>query len=64
MLGCQISLSDVHRFYERLAVRRLMTNMELSENPEFMQHYMAALFLPHTDMSLFPTVQEKLKEIS
>jgi uncharacterized 2Fe-2S/4Fe-4S cluster protein (DUF4445 family) len=37
-----------------------MTNMELAENPEFMQHYMAALFLPHTDMSLFPTVKEKL----
>ncbi|MCI5219630.1 MAG: DUF4445 domain-containing protein, partial [Candidatus Electrothrix sp. LOE2] len=64
MLGCQISLSDVNRFHERLAVRQLMTNMELSENPEFMQHYMAALFLPHTDMSLFPTVQEKLQEIS
>ena len=63
MLGCQISLSDVDRFQERLAVRQLMTNIELSENPEFMQHYMAALFLPHTDMSLFPTVQEKLKGI-
>ena len=60
MLGCQISLSDVHRFRDRVAVRQLMTNMELSENPEFMQHYMAALFLPHTDMSLFPTVSAKL----
>ncbi|MCW5214678.1 DUF4445 domain-containing protein, partial [Desulfobulbus sp. US5] len=59
---CQISLSDVNRFQERLAVRQLMTNIELSENPEFMQHYMAALFLPHTDMSLFPTVAEKLAE--
>jgi hypothetical protein len=34
--------------------------MELSENPEFMNYYMAALFLPHTDMALFPTVQKKL----
>ncbi|XOF35161.1 MAG: ASKHA domain-containing protein [Candidatus Electrothrix sp. YB6] len=64
MLGCRISLSDVNRFRDRVAVHRLMTNMELSENPEFMQHYMAALFLPHTDMSLFPTVREKLKGIS
>ena len=63
MLGCQISLTDNDRFRERTAVSSLMTNMELSENSEFMSHYMAALFLPHTDMSLFPTVQEKLKEV-
>ncbi len=60
MLGCQISLSDVNRFRERSRTRELMTNMELSENPEFMSHYMAALFLPHTDMSLFPSVGDKL----
>ncbi len=60
MLGCQISLSDVKRFRERLHVRKLITNIELSENPEFMNYYMAALFLPHTDMSLFPSVQQKL----
>ena len=60
MLGCQISLTDVKRFRERVKVRQLITNMELSENPEFMTYYMAALFLPHTDMSLFPSVQDKL----
>jgi uncharacterized 2Fe-2S/4Fe-4S cluster protein (DUF4445 family) len=60
MLGCQISLTDVKRFRERVGVRRLITNMELSENPEFMSYYMAALFLPHTDMNLFPSVRAKL----
>jgi uncharacterized 2Fe-2S/4Fe-4S cluster protein (DUF4445 family) len=60
LLGAQISLTDHHRFRERFQVSSLMTNMELSENPQFMDHYMAALFLPHTDMSLFPTVQGKL----
>jgi len=59
MLGCQISLTDHKRFRERVAVRTLMTNMELSENPDFMNHYMAALFLPHTDMSLFPSAKSK-----
>ncbi len=63
MLGCQISLSNVYRFRDRVQVRTLMTNMELAENPEFMQHYMASLFLPHTDMSLFPSVEKKLSEI-
>jgi uncharacterized 2Fe-2S/4Fe-4S cluster protein (DUF4445 family) len=62
LLGAQISLIDHKRFWERLVVNKLMTNMELSENPNFMNHYMASLFLPHTDMSLFPTVKKKLPE--
>jgi uncharacterized 2Fe-2S/4Fe-4S cluster protein (DUF4445 family) len=60
LTGCQISLIDINRFRERTEVSKLMTNMELTENPRFMNHYMAALFLPHTDMTLFPTVKEKL----
>ena len=62
LLGAQISLTDNQRFRERTQVSNIMTNMELSENPNFMNHYMAALFLPHTDMSLFPTIQKKLPE--
>ena len=64
LLGAQISLTDHKRFRERTIVSSLMTNLELSESPQFMNHYMASLFLPHTDMSLFPTVQEKLPESS
>ncbi len=60
LLGCTISLLDHKRFRERDQVRRLLTHMELSENTEFMNHYVAALFLPHTDMSLFPSVAQKL----
>jgi uncharacterized 2Fe-2S/4Fe-4S cluster protein (DUF4445 family) len=62
LLGAQISLIDHKRFQERTVVSGLMTNMELSENPRFMDNYVASLFLPHTDMSLFPTVKEKLPE--
>ena len=62
MLGCQISLTDHKRFRGRMTVSSLITNMELAENPQFMNHYMASLFLPHTDMSLFPTVNDKLPE--
>jgi uncharacterized 2Fe-2S/4Fe-4S cluster protein (DUF4445 family) len=61
MLGCQISLTDVKRFRERRQVRQLVTYMELYEKPEFMTFSMASLFLPHTDMSLFPSVQGKLE---
>ncbi len=62
LLGAQISLTDHKRFLERDVVSKLMTNMELSESPNFMNHYVASLFLPHTDMSLFPTVKTKLQE--
>lgn len=64
LLGCQISLDDTKRFRERAEVSSLITNMELAENTEFMNYYMASLFLPHTDMSLFPTVQEKLPSMT
>ncbi|NOX97119.1 MAG: DUF4445 domain-containing protein [Nitrospirae bacterium] len=37
-----------------------MTYFELSVDPIFMDEYTAALFLPHTDMKLFPSVGEKL----
>ena len=62
LLGAQISLDDHKRFRQRSEVSRLITNMELSENPDFMHHYMAALFLPHTDLNLFPSVRSKLEE--
>ncbi len=56
MLGCQISLTDHIRFRERTEVRRIMTNLELSDNLNFMNYYVAALFLPHTDSRLFPSL--------
>lgn len=56
MLGCQISLTDYTRFRERAEVRQIMTNLELSDNHNFMNYYMAALFLPHTDNRLFPSL--------
>ena len=61
LMGAQISLTDHKRFRERTMVSSLMTNMELSESSEFMNHHMASLFLPHTNMELFPTVKENLK---
>ncbi len=38
-----------------------MTYFELSVDPRFMDEYTGALFLPHTDMELFPSVKKKLK---
>jgi len=37
---------------------RSMTYLELSLGNAFMDEYVSALFLPHTDLSLFPSVKE------
>ena len=49
-------LNDVER------VTKMMTNFELSENAAFMNNYIAALFLPHTNADEFPTVSKRLAE--
>ncbi len=38
-----------------------MTYLDLSTNNKFMDGYVSALFLPHTDMSLFPSVANMMK---
>jgi uncharacterized 2Fe-2S/4Fe-4S cluster protein (DUF4445 family) len=43
---------------ERIA--RKMTNIELSEDHSFMENYIAGMFLPHTDASLFPEVMSRI----
>jgi len=43
---------------ERIA--RTMTNVELSNNIRFMDEYIAAMFIPHTDQEAFPKVMERL----
>ncbi len=47
----------------RTEVKRIftkITNIELSENINFMNNYIAALFLPHTNNKLFPRVFERI----
>jgi uncharacterized 2Fe-2S/4Fe-4S cluster protein (DUF4445 family) len=46
---------------EERRVADMMTNFELSETPGFMDQYIAALFLPHTQMEYFPSVSDRLK---
>ena len=42
-------------------VTRKMTNFELSETHSYMDNYVAALFLPHTDMNQFPKIKARLE---
>ena len=41
-------------------IARSMTYLELSTNPGFMDNYVSALFLPHTDQHLFPSVLQRV----
>ncbi len=43
-------------------IARKMTYLELSVNPAFMDRYISALFLPHTNMDAFPKVMGMIRE--
>lgn len=62
MIGCSLlaSTKGMLPFVNKIA--RMMTNVELSDNSSFMDRYMAALFLPHTDARLFPNVMHALEQ--
>jgi uncharacterized 2Fe-2S/4Fe-4S cluster protein (DUF4445 family) len=47
---------------DSIRVGRMMTNIELSENVDFTNNYIAALFLPHTEEKDFPIISTKINE--
>ncbi|MFA9454037.1 MAG: ASKHA domain-containing protein, partial [Candidatus Aminicenantaceae bacterium] len=42
-------------------VAKRMTYVELNTEPGYMNEYTGSLFLPHTDMDLFPSVRDLLE---
>jgi uncharacterized 2Fe-2S/4Fe-4S cluster protein (DUF4445 family) len=60
LLGARMSSLTNRIRRDVTAVTRMMTNFELSETSSYMDHYVAALFLPHTDINLFPKVKERM----
>jgi len=58
LTGAYIALlSREHR--RRLAeIAARITYVDMSSNPQYMDSYVKALFLPHTDLEQFPTVAE------
>jgi hypothetical protein len=39
----------------------MMTNIELSNNPRFMDEFVSAQFIPHTEARAFPNVMELIQ---
>jgi uncharacterized 2Fe-2S/4Fe-4S cluster protein (DUF4445 family) len=56
LTGARLCLLSEAAHEQCLNISRSMTNIELSNYQPFMDEYIAALFLPHTDRKLFPSV--------
>ncbi|PVV85240.1 DUF4445 domain-containing protein [Dehalogenimonas alkenigignens] len=61
LLGTRLSSFSTELIEAGKRVARLVTNIELSENADFMENYTASMFLPHTDARLFPNVAQRLE---
>ncbi|MBS3778827.1 MAG: DUF4445 domain-containing protein [Desulfovermiculus sp.] len=62
MMGAKMSSLNNHIRRDVVEVTTKMTNFELSETTSYMDNYMAALFLPHTEMDKFPRLNERLSK--
>ncbi|MHB8909010.1 MAG: ASKHA domain-containing protein [Syntrophales bacterium] len=64
LLGARLSSFSTELIEAGRRVARMVTNIELSENGDFMHHYIASMFLPHTESALFPEATRRLNELS
>ncbi|MCP4692070.1 MAG: DUF4445 domain-containing protein [Desulfobacterales bacterium] len=62
LLGAKMSCLTNRIRKDVVEVTRKMTSFELSETNSYMDQYVAALFLPHTDMNRFPGLKARLDE--
>lgn len=63
LLGAALGCFSIDMLKAAHQAALMMTNVELSDNPHFVDQYMAANFLPHTDMSLFPELERTLARL-
>lgn len=59
--GAKRVLQSVEALTQIEEIGRRMTYIEMNESREFMNGFMAARFLPHTELDLFPSVRERRK---
>ncbi|MBE9513383.1 MAG: DUF4445 domain-containing protein [Chloroflexi bacterium] len=63
LTGARLTSFSTDLLDDARKVAAMMTNLELSERADFMNNYVAALFLPHTHAGEFPNVTERLAEL-
>jgi uncharacterized 2Fe-2S/4Fe-4S cluster protein (DUF4445 family) len=61
LMGAKMSCLTNRIRRDVVEVTRKMTNFELSETPSYMDNYVAALFLPHTDIDQFPKLKSRMQ---
>jgi uncharacterized 2Fe-2S/4Fe-4S cluster protein (DUF4445 family) len=61
LMGAKMSSLTNRIRRDVVEVTKKMTNFELSDTPSYMDNYVAALFLPHTDMNKFPKLKTRLE---
>ncbi|RJQ62640.1 MAG: DUF4445 domain-containing protein [Desulfobacteraceae bacterium] len=61
LMGARMSSLTNRIRKDVVEVTKKMTNFELSETTSYMDHYVAALFLPHTDIDHFPNLKQRLQ---
>jgi len=52
----QDMLAEIHRVRDRITYEELMVN------PRYMDDFLSACFLPHTDLAQFPSVADRLRD--
>lgn len=57
LAGAMMTLVSQEFKSRQKTIAKKMTYIDLSTEPEYMDHYTAALFLPHTNTALFPSVK-------
>ena len=55
LMGARMALLSSHALERSIYIAKGTTNIELSTYQPFMDEYVAAMFLPHTDKKLFPS---------
>ncbi len=60
LTGARLTSFSTDLLDDARKVAMMMTNLELSERVDFMNNYVAALFLPHTHDEEFPSVARRL----
>jgi uncharacterized 2Fe-2S/4Fe-4S cluster protein (DUF4445 family) len=62
LLGAELVARSAAMLEQARSVASMLTYLELSVNAGFMDMYVSSLFLPHTNLSLFPETERLLSE--
>ncbi|MHB1126298.1 MAG: ASKHA domain-containing protein [Bacillota bacterium] len=54
--GAKMALLSQEAYHEAIELGKMITYLELSVGNTFMEEFVSALFLPHTDLTMFPSV--------